>query len=114
MYDTPDIIGVDNAWWLVTYERTVLRFLVSIDTKVVRVFIIPSGSVIRRVYRLEQVRYPNRRITRWTTPSPSVTFQFSNQVSEMAKSTREEVVRAYNLPLEGQAEGTESTWKVEL
>ena len=75
-------------------------------------FAIPS--VIKRVYRLEQVRYPNLRIARWTTPSPSVTFQFSNQVSEIARRTREEVVRAYNLPPEGQAVGTESTWKVEL
>ena len=75
-------------------------------------FFIPS--VVRRVYRLEQVRYPNRRITRWITASPNVTFQFSNQVSEIARSTREEVVKAYSLPPEGQAGGTESTWKTEL
>ena len=70
-------------------------------------FITPS--VIKRVYTFEQVQYPNHRITRWTAPSPNVTFQFSNQVSEIARSTREEVVRAYNLQPEWQAGGIEST-----
>ena len=64
--------------------------------------------VIKRFHTLEQRLYPNRRTARWSTPSPNVTFQFSNQVSEIARSTREEVAKAYNLPSEGQAEGIES------
>lgn len=40
-------------------------------------------------------------------------FQFSNQVSETARRTREEVDKAYNLPSDGQAGGIESTWKTE-
>jgi len=44
-------------------------------------------------------------------PNPKVMFQFSNQVSEIAKSTRKEVFKVYDLPSERQAEGTESTWK---
>jgi len=65
--------------------------------------------VIKRVHTLEQGWYPNRSITRWSTPNPTVTFQFSNHVSEIARSTRQEVVKTYNLPPEGQAEGMEST-----
>lgn len=43
-----------------------------------------------------------------------MTFQFSNQVSEMASSTRDEVVKVYNFPSEGQAAGIESTFAANI
>ena len=41
-------------------------------------------------------------------PSPKVMFQFSNQVSEIARSTREEVAKAYSLPSDGHAGGIDN------
>jgi hypothetical protein len=38
-------------------------------------------------------------------------FQFSNQVSDIARSMRKEVFKVYDVPSEWQAEGRESTWK---
>ena len=63
------------------------------------------------VYRWKHGGYPKCSSARWITPSPSVTFQFSNQVSEIARRTREEVVKVYRLLPEGQGEGMESIWK---